>query len=147
MIVSKVQKIIKRPPEEVFDYITDPAKSVLWQSSVAEIQASPGLTKGSSGMVVMGLFGRRMVSRFEVIENDGHSYYRARSTQGPIEYDSTQRVDPVPEGSQVSFVTKIDAGTVFRLAETALQAIAKARFEADLETLKALLENQEPNLS
>ena len=142
MIRTRVQIKIGRPPAEVFRFITDPKNATLWQSAVAEVEAQPGLPAGSSGTVVTQALGQRVTSKFQVLENDGHSFYHARSSQGPVQFNTTQLVEPDGDaGSKVTIETKIDAGMIFRLAETALESIARARFEGDLQTLKTILEN------
>jgi hypothetical protein len=149
MIRTRVQIKIDQPPAVVFEFVTDPTKATLWQSAVAEVEAPPGLPAGSKGRVVTQVLGQRVTSRFQVLDNDGRSYYRAISTQGPVEFQNVTRVERWGEGSKVTIETRIDAGMVFRLAETALESIAHTRFEADLHTLKTILETtlQDASLS
>jgi hypothetical protein len=143
MVRTRVSITIARPPQQVFPYFIDPAKMLLWQSSLVDLQAEPGLPVGSTGMAVTQILGQRMLSRFEVLENDGRGFYAAKSAQGPLQYRTTQTVEAIAGGSRVTNVTDIDAGTIFKLAEGALESIARARFESDLKTLKALLESQD----
>jgi hypothetical protein len=141
MVHTHVEIKIARPVAEVFKYITTPEKMLQWQSTLVDFEAEPGLPVGSTGMAVTQVLGQRIISRFEVLENDGRGIYRVKSRQGPLQYSTTQQVVAVPEGSLVIHESIIDAGTVFKLAEGALESIAKAHFESDLTTLKALLEN------
>jgi carbon monoxide dehydrogenase subunit G len=141
MIRTQSQVAIAKPPEEVFEFITDPSKSLLWQSTLVEVTGNPGLPIGSTGVIVSNVLGQRVTSRFTVIENDGRSYFHAKSSQGPLEFHTHVSVRPNRIGTMVVYETTIDAGRVYRLAETALQSIAKARFDADLTTLKAVLED------
>lgn len=143
MITTKVQIEINRPAQDVFNFIIEPSNAVLWQLTTAEVTGEPGAPAGSVGQVVTQVFGQRLTSRYEILENDGRGYLHAKSSQGPLRFDTMQRVVPTKRGCQVILATSIDAGTVFKLAETALESIARARFESDLKTLKALMENQD----
>jgi carbon monoxide dehydrogenase subunit G len=140
MIRTLTQIEIAKPPKEVFAFLVDPSKSLLWQSTLVEIQGEPGLPAGSSGHFVSHVLGQRVTSRFTIIENDGYSYYYAKSSQGPLAFHTRVQVQPAQQASTVIYETTIDAGHVYRLAETALESIAKTRFQADLETLKVVLE-------
>jgi hypothetical protein len=130
------------PRQEVFDFMANPDKSPLWHAGILGISAEQGMAANTSGEMTMQLLGRRIESRFKVVENDGTSFMKVHSNRGPIRYETTHVLESIePRVTKVTMHTKIDAGTVFRLAEPALESIANSMMESDLKTLKAVLEN------
>jgi hypothetical protein len=132
-----------RPPVEVFEFITDPSKVLVWHSETIGIEGSKGMPVGSTGQVITRVMGQDVVSRFEVVENDGKSITVARSTQGPLRFETKQIVLPKAAGQSLVWIeTRIDAGAIFRLAEPVVESLLRTSIEADLHTLKVVLENQ-----
>jgi ligand-binding SRPBCC domain-containing protein len=141
MVTTSLHVDIRRPLEEVFHYLMDPQNYLVWQSGVLEIQASNGMAAGSVlSFVALGL-GQKYKMQAVVTENDQHSSFTVVAHQGPITFESTYRLRPVPTGTRVELHMKIDPGVVFRLAQSALQSISDSRYEADLKSLKAILED------
>src|SRR6266567_1784284 len=108
---------IKRPASEVFEFITDPAKALMWHLEILKIDGLKGMPAGSVGTMGTVVIGRRVTSRYGVVENDGVSFTRTRSAQGPLRFETEQRVVSSGGSVTVSIQTRIDAGTIFRLAE------------------------------
>lgn len=127
----------------VFAFVCDPVKAPVWHTGVSKFEATPGLPAGSQGELTMTIMGRVLRSTFVMVENDGHGMTKSRSSQGPIGYETTQLVEPLPAGTtRVRVLTRIDAGMVFKLAEPALESIANYYMEMDLKTLKTILESE-----
>jgi carbon monoxide dehydrogenase subunit G len=142
MILTTSQIEITLPRQQVFNFIVDPSKSTLWHAGVIDISADRSMAENSSGEITMQILGRRIESRFSVLENDGIGFTKVHSNHGPITYETTQILEELaPRLTRVTIQTKIDAGTVFRLAEPALESIANSMMESDLKTLKAVLES------
>jgi len=141
MVATHTSVDIERPAAEVFAFVTNPSNARLWQAGLLSVTGTPGMPVGSTGDIVMSVMGRTLTMKYEVLENDGKQFARSRSRQGPIQFETQQHVQPLP-GGRARFIveTRIDAGQVFRLAESALESIAVARMEADMATLKGLLE-------
>ncbi|HUD11749.1 MAG TPA: SRPBCC family protein [Candidatus Saccharimonadia bacterium] len=141
MITTSSVVAIKRPSREVFAFVCDPARAPQWHTGVTHFRATNGLPAGSEGELTMVIMGRQLHSTFVILENDGTETTKSRSVQGPIRYETTQRVESVSSSScRVSIHTRIDAGTVFMLAEPALESIARYYADMDLQTLKTILE-------
>src|SRR6201995_1144894 len=88
--VSRIQ--ILCPPEVVFEFITGPANAKVWHLEIEEIDGPKGLPKGSTGRMVTRIMGQVVQSRYEVIDNDGKTFTRVKSTQGPIRFETTQTI-------------------------------------------------------
>lgn len=143
MVTTLTKVEIERPAAEVFAFVTNPDNARLWQAGLLEVTGTPGMPAGSTGEIVMLVMGRQLKMKYEVLENDGREFSRSKSRQGPIQFETQQRVQRLRANrSRLVVETKIDAGHVFRLAESALEAIAIARMEADMAALKAVLEAQ-----
>jgi hypothetical protein len=141
MITTASSVTIDRPQGEVFAFICDPTKAALWHVGVTSFNALDGMPADSQGELTMVIMGRQLHSTFVILENDGAGRTRSRSSQGPIRYETTQLIESTgPNVSRLTIYTRIDAGTVFKLAEPALESIASYHMELDLKTLKAILE-------
>jgi hypothetical protein len=142
MIVASASIEIKRPRIEVFDFVANHDNTPLWQAGVIQIAGPSGMTVGATYEVQMHFLGRAQRSTFEVLENDGLSYTKAHSTRGPLKYETTQRFEELSSRrTRISINVRIDAGSVFKLAEPALHSITLTVLEANLKTLKILLES------
>lgn len=117
-----------------------PENYLVWQSGLLEIEASDSMNVGSTITFMATALGQRHKIQAVVTENDQHSSFTVVARQGPITFESVYKLGPIPSGTRLELLNKIDPGVVFRLAESALQAISDSRYEADLKSLKAILE-------
>jgi carbon monoxide dehydrogenase subunit G len=143
MIHTTSEIEIERTRPDVFAFMMDPEKTMLWHGGVLRVRADNGMAAGSTGEMQMHFLGRNFESRFEVTENDGVGRTVMTSRHGPLRYVTTQILEDVsPSSTVVKIRVQIDAGTVFKLAEPALESIANSIMESDLNMLKAVLENE-----
>jgi hypothetical protein len=141
MITTSSNVEIAVPRETLYKFITDPDKTRRWQSNLVEIVAEPGMPEGSTGRMVEALMGRHLTYRFEILVNDGKSFTKALSNQGPLQFETSQTLDELAPGrTKFTVLVKINAGRVFLLAEPLLEWMAHGRVESDLKTLKKLME-------
>ena len=91
-IVSEVD--IARPPGEVFQYVTDPARFGEWQSSVisAHIEGD----------------GPQAVGTAEITELTPPRRWAVRGIDGPVRADVTVLVDPRLDGTQAHVTIQVD---------------------------------------
>jgi carbon monoxide dehydrogenase subunit G len=121
----------------------NPEKTMLWHGGVLSVRADHGMAANSTGEMHMHFLGRNFETRFEVKENDGVSRTVMISSHGPLRYVTTQVLhETAPNLTRVTVRVQIDAGAVFKLAEPALESIANTIMIADLNTLKAVLEDE-----
>lgn len=143
MITSRLSIAIQRPLAEVYDFLMEPKNYLLWMSGVKRIEATDGMTIGSLLTFIASGLGRTIKSQAIVTANDGRSMLQAVSRQGPLTFDSRyQLVARDATTTELTLINTIETGTLFRLAESALQSISDARYGADLETLRQLLEHR-----
>jgi uncharacterized membrane protein len=138
--------VIDRPINEVFAFITDPNNDSLWQAWTLETeQISEGpLDVGSTLRSTAKMLGRRIEVTMEVTENDPPHRQCARTTSGPIPATGCYQLEPVDGGSTRFRQTfEGEVGGFFRLAEPLVGRAIGRQSEADMATLKDLLESSE----
>jgi uncharacterized protein YndB with AHSA1/START domain len=144
MTVSIEQTVsIARPLAEVFAYVSDMANWAQWQSTTVEAQQTSegGVLPGARGRGVYQFLGRRWESPLEVTayEPDRRVAIASRGGPVPFTYDTLLEAD----GASVRRVTvrgEFEPGGFFRLAEPILARVGRSQFDAEVSTLKELLE-------
>jgi uncharacterized protein YndB with AHSA1/START domain len=145
MVKVELSGEIKRPVDEVFDYLTNPAKEPEWNSMALEANAEqPGPIRVGSRIHSVGrLLGRRFEHTNEVIELVPNEKYSTKSTS-PFPVESTLTFEPTPGGTRVTFSAASQPGGFFKVAEPVLGRIVKKQLQAQFDTLKELLEARAP---
>ena len=135
--------VIERPIEEVFAFVTDPDNVSLWQStSLATEKTSEGpVGVGTTFRDTSKFLGRRIESDYEVTENEPPNRQCMRITSGPIPGSGCYLLEPTDGGStRFTQNFEADVGGFFRLAEPLVGRAIRRQMEADMATLKDLLE-------
>src|SRR3954453_22488250 len=89
---------IARPPEEVFAFVTDPAKLSVWQDAEEVQQLTDGpVQAGTRFREVHKVMGRRRVELTEVVECDPGRVFHIRVLEGPP-VDGRWEFAPTPGG-------------------------------------------------
>ena len=140
--------VIERPIEEVFAFVTDPNNDSLWQSRTLETeQTSEGAVDvGTTWRNISKFLGRRIDTTMEVTENEPPRRQCVRVTSGPIPGEGCYLFEPAEDGGSTRFTQNLEAevGGFFRLAEPLVARAIRRQFEADMATLKDVLEAGEP---
>jgi carbon monoxide dehydrogenase subunit G len=138
--------VIDRPIEEVFAFVTDPTNDSLWQAWTLETeQTSEGpIEVGSTLRSTAKMLGRRIEVTMEVTENDPPHRQCVRITSGPIPASGCYQLEPADDGStRFTQTFKGEVGGFFRMAEPLVGRVISRQTEADMATLKDLLESSE----
>jgi carbon monoxide dehydrogenase subunit G len=142
--VYKIEKsiLINRPQQEVFDYITDPAKSAEWQSGVSSggwtSDDPPGV--GSTFRSSARFLGRKIDSELEVTEWDPPNRVSFKIASGPVPAEFTNTLEAQGDGTLLSITSQAEFGGFFKLAEGLAGRQLEKQFENDMSTLKLMLE-------
>ena len=138
--------VINRPVEEVFAFVTDPNNDPLWQSTSLETeQISEGpVDVGATFRNISKFLGRRIESTYEVTENEPPHRQCVRITSGPIPGSGCYLFESA-DGGSTHFTQTFEAevGGFFKLAEPLVGRAIRRQMEADMATLKDLLESGE----
>lgn len=102
--MKRTQSIeIARSPEDVFAYITDPAKLGTWQDAEDVAQLTPGpLGVGSRLREVHKVAGRRRVEITEFVVYEPGRRFEIRMVDGPP-LDGRWDFEPAPGGTLLTF--------------------------------------------
>jgi len=140
----EVSVVIKRPVEEVFSFVNDPANETLWSSGQVE---SSQISEGQVGVgtimrEVYRILGKRIEYTYEITEYEPNNRYSCKSISGLFPWQGTFTFESVKGGTKVIMASEFQIGGFFKLAEPIVIRMAKRQFEADFHNLKDLLESQ-----
>jgi uncharacterized protein YndB with AHSA1/START domain len=101
---------IGRPPEEVFSYVTDPARFAEWQYDVERVRMDgdglPGVGSRFTTTRRIGRAERTMTQ--EITEIDPPTSWAARGVGGPIRPSANITVEALDEGTRSRFTFALD---------------------------------------
>ncbi|MFI0451684.1 SRPBCC family protein [Actinomadura sp. 6N118] len=107
--VSQIE--IARPPDEVFSYVTDPARFPEWQYDVVNVRLGPDETFTTTRKV--GRAERTMTQRVTV--NDPPRRWAVRGVDGPVRPSAEITVEPLGDRSRVTFSLDFEGRGIGRL--------------------------------
>lgn len=100
---------IKRPPQEVLDYATNPANDVKWrgrtQSAAWTSDGPPGVS--STIKVVTSMLGRKIEAAAEVTALDPPSLIRIKSVGGPVPFEGTTKLAAQGDGTLLTQMVRL----------------------------------------
>jgi len=141
-IREELSVVIDRPMEEVFAFATEPENEPLWQSTSLETEQTSGgpVGVGTTFRNTSKFLGRRIDSTYEVTENEPPRRQCVRATSGPIPGSGCYLFEPAEGGTRFTQRFEAEIGGFFRLAEPLVGRAIRRQMEADMATLKDLLE-------
>ena len=136
---------INRPPQEVFDFVTNPANNVRWMSGTESAawtsNGPPGV--GSSYVGVFNFLGRKIEGEVEITAWEPPHRQSFKTVSGPIPSQNTTTFEPQGEGTLVTHTTQIEVGGFFKMAEGLVGKQLEKTYETNNAALKLLLEEGE----
>lgn len=140
MLKIETSTHINRPVDEVFDYLADPAKLPEWNTIVES--ATPSGTPIRAGTTVRlraRFLGKKIDATQEVTEFERPKRY-VNKTNKPFPLTTTTTVTAEGGGSKVVAIYDAEPGAFFRFGESIVGKIAKKQLQAQLDTVKDILE-------
>jgi uncharacterized protein YndB with AHSA1/START domain len=139
---------IHRTPQEVFDFLSDPARLPEWQPTVddAAFETNGPPTVGARGHEVRRVSGGRRTISWEVTECEPGSRWSVRGIDGPVRAHLT--VGLAPSGAGTS--TRVDYGIWFeghgigKVVRLLASQGARKELPGNLALLKQRLEGDAP---
>lgn len=135
---------VNRPVEEVFAYVTDPAKLGAWQTNLVSV------TKETEGPVGPGTrfrevrrapFGRTAEAIVEVSAYEANRRFDLRIVSGPLPIDGRNEFTAVDGATRIEFVAEGELRGALRLAGPVLGHLLRRQFDGDYTRLKDALES------
>ena len=142
--MTKIERsiVIRRPVDDVWDFVHDVANDRLWQTTLVE---SEQLTDGPMGVgtrvrEVRQFLGLKLELAWEVTEFEPKRRSAIKGISGPVPLSGGYRLEPVDTGTRFTVSGELDAHGLFKLAEPVFARITSRELEANLGHLKDLLE-------
>jgi hypothetical protein len=139
-IVSSVD--INRPPAEVYDYVTDPARFGEWQSGVVSSHNEPAgpAAVGARCVMTRTIGGKDRTSVSEITAASPPAAWAIRGIDGPIRANVSVRVEPRDTGSRVTISLEFSGHGAGRLILPVVNRQAQQEVPASCAKLKERLE-------
>ena len=133
---------INRPPQEVFDFMSNPANAAQWQSGTesAEWSSEGPVGVGSIYHSVGRMMGRELVIDAEITQWDPPNLWGVKGSTGPLKYDVKNQLESKDGGTLLIQDFQGEVGGFFKLAEGLAIKRLQKQVESDGNTLKMLLE-------
>ena len=133
---------INRPPQEVFDYITNPDNDSNWRSTAvsAEWTSDGPVGVGSTQRTVGKFLGRKIDSTNEVTVWDPPNQFSFKSVGGSIPLELSQKLAAEDNGTQLTINAQAELAGFFKLAEGLVGKQAEKQMDTDFNALKLVLE-------
>jgi carbon monoxide dehydrogenase subunit G len=145
MAMHKTSIFINRPPQEVWDFVTNPANNSQWASNneSAEWTSEGPHGVGSTRRDVGKVLGRKIESTSEITAWDPPKEFGQKSTSGPVPWESMWKLEPKEDGTQITVHTGAEVGGFFKIAEgLAVKQLGKM-VDTNFDNLKKLLEDDQ----
>ena len=133
---------VHRPVEEVYRFLANFENWPRWRTGLHEAHRVSQGTDGVGEVWEMAgeALGRPLAMTLEVTDYEENKLFGFKSTAGPIIAESRLVLEPVAEGTRVSYLSNADVSGFVRLAQPLLNWQAQRSWEKDLYLLKRLLE-------
>lgn len=137
-----VEAVIRRPPQVVAAYASDPSNAPEWYANISEVvwKSTPPLQVSSEVAFVARFLGRVLRYTYEVVEYTPTSLVM-RTAQGPFPMETSYRYESTPEGHTRMTLRNRGTPTGFsRLVSPFMRMAMRRANRRDLEALKRRLE-------
>jgi carbon monoxide dehydrogenase subunit G len=133
---------INRPVQEVFDFVTNPANAVKYESGTeSSTYTSEGPVGVGSTLKNIGrMMGREIVANAEITQWNPPNVYSYKATNGPAKLEANYKFEVKDDGTLLIQNIQVKLGGFFGIAEGLAVKQMRKQFEANFTTLKTLLE-------
>jgi uncharacterized membrane protein len=135
--------VVERPPDEVFDFLTDLSNVPAWQSGAVAVEEPEGpLRVGSTYVQVLSFLGRRTEAMLEVTELERGRRFSLKSVSGPFPFEARHTLEPRNGGGATRLHVELEGRTrgFFKLTESFVERKAQRQIEDDFAALKRMVE-------
>ena len=147
-LILEASVVIKRPVDEVFAFMDDPANEPLWQpgTTSSEYVTEGPVHVGTKGRSVSRQLGRTQTIEWTITEYEHNRLMASDIQMGDFRLRSKWRYESVPEGTRVvrteEPIGDLDtlASVHGRLPQPLILRVRQSELEIELQNLKRLLE-------
>ncbi len=142
MITFEKSLFINHPPQEVFDFVSNPANDTEWRNSAESAEwvseGPPGV--GSTQHAVSKFLGRKIDSTVEITAWDPPNRYGQKVVSGPVPFEVTIKFEPKENGTQLTIGGDAEFGGFFKMAEGLVGKQLEKQIDTDFNALKLVME-------
>lgn len=144
MPIVEESVVIARSPQDVFDFIVDPANLPVWDASIvkAEQVGTGPVGLGTRNRGTSKIMGKHFDWTTETTEFEPPTRTVATCVEGQIKFSVTTTLEPAPGGTKLTYRVEAESGLggVFgRLADPFIVKAQTRTVRANLDTLAELL--------
>lgn len=134
--------VAERTPQEVFDFVADPANGTAWVSAAKEVRAEGEPGVGRVFHAKAGFLGVSFDAEQQVTAYDPPEHY-AWAGDKPFHAAYDFRFSPASDtGTQVTAVMETDPGKFFKVGGRLVARQIAKQFRGDVNRLRELLEQR-----
>ncbi len=144
MIEVKVTIDVEAPPDVAFDYWSEWANNSKWQQGMQSCTwtSDPPMRVGSTYDQKASMFGRPIISSFEVVEYEPGTTVRIRTTKSTLPFDITRQVAPGPNGgTTLTAIIRGEPRGLMRVFNPLMKHMVRRNVHQDYQRLKVILDN------
>ena len=137
MITVQLQMEIEAPPETVFDLLADHTKHPIWNPNIIEASLSTKgpIKKGSKGMTVGEVRGRRIENEVIYDEYDRPKWVSGGTTSGSVIGKLSNEFMPTEKGTKINYRFEVKFKGLMRFLEPFIKRSLIKQKKAELEAL------------
>lgn len=131
--------LIRKAPEEVFDFVANPEGDPLWMPKVSAVQKLTGgpIGVGTRFSQTIPLLGAPFSATWEVILYEPPTNFLGRNTEGAIGFEGGYRVERLGSGSRLTKFASANLAVLPAFVPVSLAgALISREFSLALERLK-----------
>ena len=135
----EVSVVIRRPVEDVFAYLAKTENETEWQTGLIESKVISGgpVGVGSTGQDTRKSMGMTTVTHWVCTDFEPSRGFSFRVTK-PMRFFASYRLDPTPEGTQVTMSAQPEGFT--KLVWPLIVLMGRGQYQKNFDSLKRVLE-------
>jgi carbon monoxide dehydrogenase subunit G len=143
MIAFEKTTYIRRPRQEVFEFMSDPANDALYRSGAkfSEWSSEGPVGVGSTLRTVDRFLGRDVETTSEITMWDPPDKYAFQTVGGSFPAEYTLEFESIEEGTKLTSRGEIEFRGFLKVVELFLSKQIENQAQSDFDTLKRLLES------
>jgi uncharacterized protein YndB with AHSA1/START domain len=132
---------IRRPPSDVFAFVSDGTTAPRWRPGVVDVALVSGSGVGARyRQGVKGPGGRRVSADYEITAFEPDHHLAFHGVAGPVRPTGEYSLDEVPDGTRLTFSLAAELGFFQRLTMSGMVQRTMEAEVGSLERLKEVLE-------